>query len=55
MRLWRPTDEPFWTHYIKVGNVLTATVKISKDNVEFRVRSVRASGYRSPATFPFPA
>ncbi|KAH6680430.1 peptidase M28 [Halenospora varia] len=52
--VWRPTDEPFWTHVIPVGDVVTATVDISKDNVEFGVRSVAANGYRSPAVFPFP-
>ncbi|KAF4637955.1 hypothetical protein G7Y89_g104 [Cudoniella acicularis] len=52
--LWRPTDEPFWTHVISVGDVTTVTVGISKDNVEFGVRSVATSGYRSPAVFPFP-
>lgn len=31
-----------------------ATVKASKDNVIFGVRSVGANGYRSPAVFPFP-
>lgn len=53
--VWRPTDQPFWTHVIAVGDVRTATVKISKDNVEFGIRSVGANGYRSPAVFPFPA
>jgi hypothetical protein len=53
--VWRPSDQPFWTHVIAVGNVTTATVKLSKDNVEFGIRSVGANGYRSPAVFPFPA
>ncbi len=52
--VWRPTDAPFWTHYIPVGNVLTTTVKLSKDNVIFGIRSVAANGYKSPAVFPFP-
>lgn len=52
--VWRPSDQPFWTHVIAVGNVNTATVGLSKDNVEFGVRSVGANGYRSPAVFPFP-
>jgi Zn-dependent M28 family amino/carboxypeptidase len=52
--VWRPTDEPFWTHYIDVGDVNSATIKLSKDNVEFGVRSVGANSYRSPAVFPFP-
>ncbi|EXJ61143.1 hypothetical protein A1O7_05296 [Cladophialophora yegresii CBS 114405] len=52
--VWRPTNAPFWTHFLPVGNVLTATVKLSKDNVVFGIRSVAANGYRSPAVFPFP-
>jgi hypothetical protein len=52
--VWRPTDEPFWTHYIEVGDVDGARVAISKDNVVFGVRSVAQNGYRSPAVFPFP-
>jgi hypothetical protein len=52
--VWRPTDAPFWTHYLPVGNVLTATVHLSKDNVVFGIRSVSADGYKSPAVFPFP-
>ncbi|EPE29567.1 Zn-dependent exopeptidase [Glarea lozoyensis ATCC 20868] len=52
--MWRPTDEPFWTHYIEVGDVTGARVPISKDNVVFGVRSVAKNGYRSPAVFPFP-
>lgn len=53
--VWRPTDEAFWTHYLEVGDVETATVGVSKDNVEFGVRSRGANGFRSPAVFPFPA
>lgn len=52
--VWRPTDESVWTHYVEVGDVNTATVKASKDNVIFGVRSVGANGFRSPAVFPFP-
>ncbi|KAL3422336.1 peptidase family M28 protein [Phlyctema vagabunda] len=52
--VWRPTNQPYWTHVIPVGDVTTATVKLSKDNVVFGVRSVGANGYRSPAVFPFP-
>jgi len=52
--VWRPTDAPFWTHYISVGNVFTATISLSKDNVIFGIRSVAANGYKSPAVFPFP-
>ncbi|KAJ9614094.1 hypothetical protein H2200_002230 [Cladophialophora chaetospira] len=52
--VWRPTDAPFWTHFLPVGNVLTVTVKLSKDNVIFGIRSIGANGYKSPAVFPFP-
>ncbi|KAL8728795.1 MAG: hypothetical protein Q9166_005173 [cf. Caloplaca sp. 2 TL-2023] len=52
--LWRPTDAPFWTHVIPLGNVNTATINLSKDNVIFGIRAVGKNGYASPATFPFP-
>ena len=52
--VWRPTDAPFWTHVVPVGNVLMATVPLSKDNVLFGVRAVGPDGYRSPAVLPFP-
>ena len=53
--VWRPTINPFWTHVIPVGNVSTATINLSKDNVIFGVRSVSHDGFRSPAVFPFPS
>lgn len=43
----RPTSERFWTHVLEVGDVSAVTVGVSKDNVEFGVRSVGANGYRS--------
>ncbi|KAE8450997.1 hypothetical protein EG329_005437 [Mollisiaceae sp. DMI_Dod_QoI] len=52
--VWRPTSERFWTHVLEVGDVSEVTVGVSKDNVEFGIRSVGANGYRSPAVFPFP-
>lgn len=52
--VWRATNAPLWTHVIPVGNVLTATIPLSKDNVIFGVRSVGKNGYKSPATYPFP-
>jgi len=52
--VWRSTDVPFWTHVVEVGDVSTATLDLSKDNVAFGVRSVGANGFRSPAVFPFP-
>lgn len=53
--VWRPTTEPLWQRVIPVGAATSTTVDLSKDNVEFGVRSVGANGYRSPAVFPFPA
>jgi hypothetical protein len=53
--VWRPTIAPYWTHVIDVGDVDTATVDLSKDNVVFGVRAVSQDGHRSPAVFPFPA
>ncbi|MEV6692633.1 M28 family metallopeptidase [Micromonospora sp. NPDC051196] len=50
--LWRETTEPDWTHVIEVGDVTTATVDLSKDNVFFGVRAVSRDGYRSPVAFP---
>ncbi|KAI4169434.1 MAG: hypothetical protein LQ343_005738 [Gyalolechia ehrenbergii] len=52
--LWRPTNAPFWTHVIPLGNVNTATIDLSKDNVIFGIRAVGTNGYASPATYPFP-
>ncbi|KAF9005171.1 aminopeptidase [Cyathus striatus] len=51
--VWRPTDEPLWTRVIPVSKVSKATVLLSKDNVEFGVRSVGKNGFRSPAAYPF--
>ncbi|KAJ7226670.1 hypothetical protein GGX14DRAFT_97724 [Mycena pura] len=51
--LWRPSQEPFWTHVIEVGNVSSATILLSKDNAQFGVRAVGANGFKSPAAFPF--
>lgn len=53
--LWRATTEDDWTHVIDVGDVSTATINLSKDNVFFGVRAVNVDGRRSPATFPLPS
>jgi hypothetical protein len=53
--VWRPTDEPLWTDVIPVGHKGSATINLSKDNVEFGVRSVAQSGKHSPAAYPLPA
>ncbi|MFL6163475.1 MAG: M20/M25/M40 family metallo-hydrolase [Jatrophihabitantaceae bacterium] len=52
--VWRPCTEPDWTRVIPVGNVTTATVDLSKDNVFFGVRAVDRDGHRSPVAFPVP-
>jgi Peptidase family M28 len=52
--VWRPCPEPVWTRMIPVGNVTTATVDLSKDNVFFGVRAVDRHGHRSPVAFPVP-
>ncbi len=53
--VWRPTTEPDWTHVIAVGDVHTATVNLSKDNVVFGVRATDGRGHHSPAAFPLPS
>ncbi|BCY13616.1 M20/M25/M40 family metallo-hydrolase [Actinoplanes sp. L3-i22] len=53
--LWRETTAADWTHAVTVGKVGTATIDISKDNVQFGVRAVDTSGHRSPAAAPKPS
>ena len=53
--VWRETTESDWTHVIRVGDVTTAHIKLSKDNVFFGVRAVDRAGRRSPVAFPVPA
>jgi hypothetical protein len=52
--LWRDSTEPDWTNVIPVGNVTTATVDLSKDNVSFGIRAVDTAGRRSPVASPTP-
>ena len=52
--VWRPTTEAQWTRTIPVGNVTSATVNLSKDNVFFSVRAVDTAGHYSPVAFPVP-
>lgn len=52
--VWREMTEPEWTHVIRVGDVTTATIDMSKDNVFFGVRAVGRSGHRSPVAYPAP-
>ena len=53
--LRRATTDPLWTSVEDLGSVTTATLKFSKDNWLFGVRSVDAQGHRSPAGYPTPA
>jgi Peptidase family M28 len=50
--LWRATTSPDWEHVQKFGDVTTATLPISKDNVIFAVRAVDAAGHKSLAAVP---
>jgi hypothetical protein len=52
--LWRATTSPEWEHVEKVGSVTRATLKLSKDNVIFAVRTVDAEGHRSLPVVPVP-
>src|SRR6266545_7509366 len=52
--VWRSCTEPDWTHRIPVGNVTTATINLSKDNVFLGVRAVDSDGHYSPVAFPVP-
>ncbi len=52
--LWRATSSPDWEHIEKVGNVLKATLHLSKDNVIFAVRAVDAEGHQSLPVTPMP-
>jgi len=52
--VWRDTSGSDWDHSERVGNVTRATLKLSKDNVIFGVRSVDAAGHKSMAVVPQP-
>jgi hypothetical protein len=52
--LWRPTTAAEWENVEAVGNVTAATLKRSKDNVIFAVRSVDKRGNRSVPVLPTP-
>ncbi len=49
--VWRDTTEPQWTNAKDVGDVVEATMPMSKDNVFFGVRAYDKDGYRSPVVF----
>jgi hypothetical protein len=50
--IWRDTTSPVWQHIKNVGNVASATLDISKDNVIFAVRAIDAAGHRSLPVVP---
>ena len=52
--VWRSTESPIWTDVKDFGNVTTATLPISKDNVIFGVRAVDTQGHRSLIVTPIP-
>ncbi len=52
--IWRATSSPIWEHAQNVGNVTTTTLKLSKDNVIFAVRTVDREGHRSLPVVPLP-
>jgi hypothetical protein len=52
--VWRATDAAMWQHAQSAGNATEFTIPASKDDYIFGVRSVDASGLRSPAVYPVP-
>ena len=52
--LWRDTGAPDWEHAQTFGNVLQATMPVSKDNVIFAVQASDAKGHRSLPVVPVP-
>jgi len=52
--VWRESTAADWTHVVEVGDVTTATIDLSKDNVQFGVRAVDQAGHRSPVAAPTP-
>jgi hypothetical protein len=52
--LWRATNAPDWEHSQSVGNVGSATVPVSKDNVIFAEQAVDEAGHGSEPIVPAP-
>lgn len=52
--LWRDTGAPDWEHAQTFGNVIQATLPLSKDNVIFAVQATDAKGHRSLPVVPAP-
>lgn len=50
--VWRATDSSVWQHAKNVGDVLTVTLALSKDDYILGVRAVDANGLRSVASYP---
>jgi hypothetical protein len=51
---WRSTASPVWEHAQSVGNVMTTTLNVSKDNVIFAVQAIDREGHRSLPVVPMP-
>jgi len=52
--VWRETTAPLWQGARFVGNVTSARIDMSKDNVLYGVQAVDKDGNVSPATYPLP-
>jgi len=52
--VWRATTSAQWEHAENVGNVMRATMEMSKDNVIFAVQAVDSAGHRSLPVVPTP-
>jgi hypothetical protein len=52
--MWRATSSPDWEHAEDVGEALSATLKVSKDNVVFAVQALDVQGHRSFPVVPLP-
>jgi hypothetical protein len=48
----RETTDSDWTDALRVGNVTSVSLDVSKDNVQFGIRAVDQKGNRSPVAFP---
>jgi hypothetical protein len=52
--VWRDTTAPVWQGAKFVGNVTSARIDLSHDNLIFGVQAVDKDGNVSPATYPLP-
>ncbi len=52
--VWRDSNELLWTHAQSAGSATSLTLKVSKDNVLFGVRSVDGKGHASLPVPPVP-